>query len=75
MVDDMLRDLLSMFQNLSVQFFRLEKKVVGSVEWDKNSNLSLLSLVMVAVFAFKRVKCVWKKVKHKQKVVPNAVCQ
>ena len=69
MTDDMLRDLLSMFQNLCVQFFRLEKKVVGSVERNKNSNLSLLSLLISASFGFKCVKCVWKQVKHKRKVV------
>ena len=51
-VNDMLRDLFQMFQNLPGMFFSLQKKVVGSVEHHKNSNLSLLSLVVSSMSVF-----------------------
>ena len=53
MLNDMLRDLFSMFQNPLALIFSLEKKLPSSVKGNKNSHLSLLSLATIASFTLK----------------------
>ena len=64
--NDMLRDLFSMFQNLLVLFFSLQKKVPEPVERNKNSNLSLLSLMTRVSFGVKWKDCCSKRVLKQQ---------